>query len=115
MIYLIGFIIGTLNGLFASGSGQFLVFYLIFILKKETHISRALSVSLLSISSIFAVFGYSSFVHFDLLKVITIIIISIISGIIGAKLMKKIPATILNLISGALIISLTIYKMVSGD
>ena len=99
MIYVIGFLIGTLNGLFASGAGQFLVFYLIFILKKETHIARALSVSILSISSIFAVFGYSNFV---------------ISGIIGAKLMKKIPANILNLISGILIVGLTIYKMIQG-
>ncbi len=114
MIYVIGFLIGTLNGLFASGAGQFLVFYLIFILKKETHIARALSVSILSISSIFAVFGYSNFVQFNMMKVITVVIVAIISGIIGAKLMKKIPANILNLISGILIVGLTIYKMIQG-
>lgn len=113
MIYFIGILVGLLNGLFASGAGQILVFYLIFILKKETHMSRALSVSLLSISSIFAIFGYSKLVDLKIDIIITLIFIAIISGLIGTKLMKKIPADILNLISGVLIVSLTIYKMIS--
>lgn len=113
MIYFIGILVGLLNGLFASGAGQVLVFYLIFILKKETHISRALSVSLLSISSIFAIFGYLKMVELKFSIVISLIIIAIISGVIGTKLMKKIPENILNLISGILIISLTIYKFIS--
>lgn len=113
MIYFIGILVGILNGLFASGAGQILVFYLIFILKKETHMSRALSVSLLSISSIFAIFGYSKLVDLKIDIIITLIFIAIISGLIGTKLMKKIPADILNLISGVLIVSLTIYKMIS--
>lgn len=113
MIYFIGILVGLLNGLFASGAGQILVFYLIFILKKDTHMSRALSVSLLSISSIFAIFGYSKLVDLKIDIIITLIFIAIISGLIGTKLMKKIPADILNLISGVLIVSLTIYKMIS--
>ena len=113
MIYFIGILVGLLNGLFASGAGQILVFYLIFILKKETHMSRALSVSLLSISSIFAIFGYSKLVDLKIDIIIKLIFIAIISGLIGTKLMKKIPADILNLISGVLIVSLTIYKMIS--
>lgn len=113
MIYFIGILVGLLNGLFASGAGQILVFYLIFILKKDTHMSRALSVSLLSISSIFAIFGYSKLVDLKIDIIITLIFIAIVSGLIGTKLMKKIPADILNLISGVLIVSLTIYKMIS--
>lgn len=113
MIYFIGILVGLLNGLFASGAGQVLVFYLIFILKKETHLSRALSVSLLSISSIFAIFGYLKLVKIEFSIAVTIGMIAIISGVIGTKLMKKIPANILNLISGVLIVSLTIYKFVS--
>ena len=113
MIYFIGILVGLLNGLFASGECQILVFYLIFILKKDTHMSRALSVSLLSISSIFAIFGYSKLVDLKIDIIITLIFIAIISGLIGTKLMKKIPADILNLISGVLIVSLTIYKMIS--
>ena len=113
MIYFIGILVGLLNGLFASGAGQILVFYLIFILKKDTHMSRALSVSLLSISSIFAIFGYSKLVDLKIDIIITLIFIAIVSGLIGTKLMKKIPADILNLFSGVLIVSLTIYKMIS--
>ncbi len=110
MIYFIGLIVGLLNGLFASGAGQILVFYLIFIIGKETHKSRALSVSILCLASILAIFGYSDFIDFDVKKVILLIIIAIFSGIIGAKIMKKIPSNILNLISGVLIIGLTLYK-----
>ena len=114
MMYIVGFFVGILNGLFASGAGQFLVFYFIYILKMETHKTRALSVSVISISSIFAIFGYSGFVHFEWGIIITLVIISIIAGIIGAKIMKKIPADFLNLISGLLIAGLTIYKMIQG-
>ncbi len=113
MIYFIGLIVGILNGLFASGAGQVLVFYLVFIIGKETHKSRALSVAILSIASIFAVYGYSKIINFDFKIVILLVIISIFSGIIGSKIMKKIPSNYLNLISGILILVLTIYKFVT--
>lgn len=113
MIYFIGILVGLLNGLFASGAGQVLVFYLIYILKKETHMSRTLSVSLLSISSIFAIWGYSKLIELKFNLIIMIIFIAILSGLIGTKVMKKIPSDILNLISGILIVSLTIYKVIS--
>lgn len=114
MMYIIGFLVGILNGLFASGAGQFLVFYFIYILKLETHKTRALSVSVISISSIFAIFGYSRFVVFDIKIILLLVIISVLAGIIGAKWMKKIPGNILNLISGILITVLTLYKIIQG-
>lgn len=114
MIYVVGILVGILNGLFASGAGQFLVFYLIFIKKMETHVIRALSVSILSISSIFAIFGYMTMVKFDFIKICILVAIAIISGIIGSKLMKKIPSNVLNLISGILISVLTLYKIFFG-
>lgn len=114
MIYIIGILVGILNGLFASGAGQVLVFYLIFIKKIDTHLTRALSVSILSISSIFAIFGYTTMIKFDMIKVCILIGIAIISGIVGSKLMKKIPSNVLNLISGLLISGLTLYKMFFG-
>ena len=67
IIYIIGFLVGILNGLFASGAGQVLVFYLIFIKKMETHMVRALSISILSISSrsdflfLYSVFALEAF------------------------------------------------------
>ena len=115
MIYLIGILCGLLNGLFASGAGQVLVVYLIFCMKKETHLVRAVSVAVLATSSIFAIIGYSSFVDFDIKKVIVLSVIAAISGFVGAKLMKKIPANVLNIISGVLIILLTGYKMFFGS
>ena len=68
----------------------------------------------LPISSIFAIIGYSSFVDFDIKKVIVLSVIAAISGFVGAKLMKKIPANVLNITSGVLIILLTGYKMFFG-
>lgn len=113
MIYFIGLIVGILNGMFAAGAGQVLVFYLIFIKHLETHQVRALSVSILSISSIFAIIGYSKITEYDLKNVLILAIISVISGIIGTKIMKKIPADILNLIAGVLITGLTLYRFFS--
>ncbi|MDD3304370.1 MAG: sulfite exporter TauE/SafE family protein [Clostridia bacterium] len=114
MIYFIGILCGILNGLFASGAGQILVVYLIFFMKKETHLVRAVSVAVLATSSIFAIIGYSSFAKYDITKVIVLGMIAAISGFIGAKLMKKIPATVLNLTSGILIVLLTCYKIFFG-
>lgn len=114
MIYLVGLFVGFLNGLFASGAGQILVFYLIFIKKLDTHLMRAVSVAVLSTSSIISVLGYSSFVEYDIIKIIVLAIIAAITGYLGSKLMKIIPANILNLISGVLIVGLTIYKFLSG-
>lgn len=114
MIYIIGFLVGILNGLFASGAGQVLVFYLIYIMKFETHKSRALSVSILSISSIFSITGYFKLKIFEMKYVIISVIISLICGIIGSKIMKKIPSNTLNLIAGILIVSLTLYKIIGG-
>ena len=113
MIYLVGLFVGFLNGLFASGAGQILVFYLIFIKKFDTHLMRAVSVAVLSTSSIISVFGYSSFVDYDIIKIIVLSIIAAITGYLGSKLMKKIPSNILNLISGFLLVGLTIYKFLS--
>lgn len=114
MIYFIGILVGLLNGLFASGAGQILVFYLIFIKKLDTHLMRSVSVAVLSMASVFAILGYSSFVKLDFLKIIVVAIIAAITGYLGSKLMKKIPSEYLNLLSGILIIGLTIYKLVVG-
>ena len=110
MIYVVSFFVGILNSIFAAGSGQVLVFYLIYFLKIETHKVRALSVAVLSISSFFAIFGYKDSLNFELETAIILVLIACITGIIGTKLMKKIPANILNLISGILLVCLTVFK-----
>ena len=114
MIYFIGIFVGFLNGLFASGAGQILVFYLIFIKKFDTHLMRGVSIAVLSIASIISIFGYSTFINYDISKVVVLGVISAITGYIGSKLMKKISSNVLNLISGILLVGLTIYKFLSG-
>ena len=89
MIYVVSFLVGILNGLFASGAGQFLVFYLIYILKTETHKARALSVSVLSISSIISIIGYKNYTNVNYLYLLIIFFIAIISSYLGTKIMKN--------------------------
>lgn len=114
MIYGIGLLVGILNGMFASGAGQVLVFYLIFVKKMETHRTRALSVAILSVSSIFAVIGYLTMVNYKISYLVVFSGIALIAGWIGSKLMKKIPSDILNLVAGILLVLLTGYRMLSG-
>lgn len=111
MIYFICFLVGIINGFFASCAGQILIFYYIFIIKKDSYKSRAVSIAVLSLVSIITAFGYAKFVKYSILKIIIIAIISIISGFIGSKIMKKIPPDILNLISGISLVILTIIRI----
>ena len=113
MIYFLGLIVGFLNGFFSSGAGQVLVFYLIFIKKKDTHKSRALSVFLLSISSIISLIFLLNFKELKILDIVVLVLSSLIFGAIGTKLMKKINSNMLNLISGSLILILSIIRFIS--
>jgi uncharacterized protein len=111
MIYLIGLIAGFVNGFFASGAGHIIVFYLVFILKIDSHVGRTVSIAVLCITSIYSIFGLRNVVNFELNKVILIICISGICGIIGSKIMNKIDSKILNLLSGVIVVSLAIYGL----
>lgn len=111
MIYFIGLISGFINGLFASGAGQILVFYLVFIKKMNTYKTRAVSIALLSLASIISFCFYFKFAKLEITKCIIIASISSIGGIIGSKIMKKLNANLLNLISGLFIMVLTLYKI----
>ena len=54
----------------------------------------------------------NQYIDFNVIKITSIILITGITGIIGTKLMKKIPSEILNLISGILVVGLTLYKFI---
>lgn len=112
MIYLIGLICGIINGVFASGAGQILVVYLIFIKKIDTHISRATSVLCLSIATLVSIYRYSLVAEFKINQIIIVIITGIIFGKIGAKLMPKINSNLLNLISGIIVVGFSIYNLI---
>jgi uncharacterized protein len=89
MIYLIGLISGIINGLFASGAGQILVFYLVFVLKIDTYLGRSVSISLICIASIFTFFNYYNNISIDITKVFIVIFISAIFGYIGSSNYEK--------------------------
>ena len=113
MIYFLGLIIGFLNGFFTSGAGQILVFYLVFIKKFETHKSRTLSICVLCISSIISLIFLFDFSKIKIFEIIFIAISSILFGVLGTKIMKKINSNILNLISGILLLVLSVIRFIS--
>ncbi|MDD2375932.1 MAG: TSUP family transporter [Clostridia bacterium] len=108
MIYFVGLISGFVNGFFASGAGNIIILYLVFILKIDSHVGRTTSIAVLCITSIFSIFGLRNIVNFEFDKIILIICISGICGIIGSKIMNKIDSKILNLVSGIIVVSLAI-------
>ena len=112
MIYLIGLICGLINGVFASGAGQILVIYLIFVKKIDTHISRATSVLCLSLATMFSIYRYSLVAEFKINQIIIVTITGIIFGKVGAKLMTKINSNLLNLISGIIVVGFSIYNLI---
>ena len=114
MIYFGSFFAGIINGMFASGAGQILVFMLIFILKQDTYRSRKLSLFVIGITSILTLLRYIKMVDVNLKEIIIVIITGIIFGTIGTKTMKKINPNILNMISGLLIVGLSLYKILRG-
>lgn len=112
MIYFFSFISGIINGFFASGAGQILVIYLIFILKEETHTSRSTSICCIGIATLISIFRYLKFVEINMLNVVIIVISGLVFGIVGNKFMKKIPSNILNIFSGLIIVIFSIYNLV---
>ena len=111
MIYLVSILCGVANGLFAAAAGQIMIFYLIFILKMESHKARATSVFCISIITIVSLIGYIKFVKFKFYQVITVVLCGFVFGIIGSKIMNKMKSDYLNLISGLLIFGLGVYKL----
>lgn len=114
MIYLGSLISGGINGLFASGAGQVIVFLLIYVLKIETHTARATSVFCISIVTVVTLIRYMSFVKLDLTNCIIVSIFGLIFGYAGSKIMKKIPAAYLNLTSGIIIAGFALYNLIRG-
>lgn len=112
MIYVGSLLAGIINGLFASGAGQIVVFLLIYFMKIETHTARATSVFLMGIVTIVTFIRYLSFVQIQITHVIVVIITGIVFGVAGSKLMKKLQPDYLNLISGVIIAGFAIYNLV---
>lgn len=112
MIYLVSLISGIINGLFASGAGQILVFYLVFIQKIETHKGRATCLLCTSIATIVSIANYINVINVDCIILIAVAIVGIITGYLGSKIMNKIEANKLNLLSGAIITFFAVYNLI---
>lgn len=107
MKYIFFILIGLINGLFTSGAGQLLIFYLVYVLKKDTKKSREFSLIIMPLISIPTFIVYSLKSNIDIFMCIIFILISLIFGFLGNKTMKKINPNLLNLISGLFLIVIT--------
>ena len=114
MLYVGSLLAGVINGLFASGAGQILVFMYIYILNVDTHKSRATSIFSIGIVTLVSITRYISFMNYKLFDVITVVLCGLIFGLIGSKIMKKINPNFLNLLSGVVITVFSIYSIVRG-
>lgn len=113
MIYLFGLLAGFINGIFASGAGQIIVFAMVFVMHLQTHESRATSVFCIGIVTVISLIRYVSFVSLDIIDVFKIIFFGLIFGLVGTKIMRKIPSKILNILSGIIIVVFSIYNLVA--
>lgn len=73
-------IVGMINGLFSSGAGQLLVFYMVYILKQDTKSSREFSLILMPLISIPTFIFYCTKSKIDIKMSIILVIISLIFG-----------------------------------
>lgn len=108
---LIFILVGLINGLFSSGAGQILIFYWVYLLKKDSKICREKSLMIMPIISIPTFVYYLLKTKINVFQIIVLIIISLIGGYIGNKLMKKINSNVLNLISGVFLVVITGYSL----
>lgn len=113
MIYVFSLVTGVINGLFASGAGQILVFFLIYIARIDTHKARATSMLCTTIATAFSLAMYIKWIKLDILQIIIVLLCGMVFGAVGASLMKKMNALVLNLASGIIILGLSLYNIVS--
>lgn len=110
---LIGFFAGIVSGLFASGGGMILVPAFIYLLKMEDVESRATSViCILPMVVISGIFYYTGS-YFDWRIGMLCAIGGVIGGIVGAKLLNKLPEKYLK-IAFTIFLVYASYKMIFG-
>ena len=103
-------LIGIINGLFSTGAGQVLIFYLIYILKTDTKEARNFSLTLMPLISIPTFIIYFLNNKIEISKMIILVIISLSFGLLGNIVMKKINPIALNLISGIFLVIITLIS-----
>lgn len=97
MIYAIGAVGGILGGLFGAGSGLIILPAMVSILKIDEYKARGTTLAVVMFVTIISSFFYYQNNYFDFKIAPYIITGGIIGGIIGAKIMHKIPKFWLSL------------------
>ena len=103
-LFLIGLLVGTINGLLGSGAGMVLVPALIIFKKFSAYSARGTSLFILLFSSMVSLISYLNYNVVDYSLVIKLVIGGMIGGFIGAKFVDKIPPRILRISFGAFMI-----------
>ena len=104
-------IIGFTNGIFSSGAGQILLLYYVYLKKYDTKEVRNLSLMILPLISIPSLFYYFSKIEIKAVEIALLCVISAVFGTLGNIIMKKINPNVLNLISGIVLVAITVINM----
>ncbi|MBO5364528.1 MAG: sulfite exporter TauE/SafE family protein [Clostridia bacterium] len=109
---LIGFVSGILNGLFGAGGGSVVVPAMEKFLKMDSKKAHATAIAVISRLSAVSTFFYLSRGYFNLKIWIPVTVGGIAGGLIGAKLLGRIPKQWLKIIFGSVIIVTSIKLIV---
>ena len=107
----IGLVTGIVNGLFGSGGGTLVVPALVFLFRIKDYKAHATAISIIFPLSIISTFIYfkNNIIRFDIALIITLG--GVLGSFIGAKILKKVPTSILRKIFGTVII-ITALRMI---
>ena len=107
----IGIVSGFLNGLFGAGGGSVVVPAMEKFLGMEEKKSHATAIAIIFLFSIVSMIFYLSKGYFDVGIWIPVTIGGVAGGLVGAKLLSKIPKGWLKIIFGGVIV-ITAIKMI---
>jgi len=103
-LWLIGLVVGLVNGLFGAGGGTLLVPAMQKFLKFDTHKSHATALAVILPLSVVSAIVYIWGVDVSWWAVLLVSVGGIAGGILGAKLLNKISGAWLNMLFGAFLI-----------
>ena len=110
-IGILGIFTGLINGLFGSGGGSLLVPGMIFLLGIEGHKAHATTISIILPLAIVSTYIYYKSGIMSLNITLKVAIGGVLGGYVGAKLLNKIPNSILRKIF-AIFMMVAAFRMV---
>ncbi len=108
---LIGLGSGVLNGMFGAGGGSVVVPAMEKFLKMDSKKAHATAIAVISRMSAVSTFFYLSRGYFNLKIWIPVTVGGVVGGLVGAKLLGKIPKQWLKIVFGSVIL-VTATKMI---